>query len=83
VINSLVFVFQIPIVCLTDDVYSIQPLIIKTIKPDYHLKINKTEYLHKNIMKQQNTKNIIHHINGNEFDNRKQNLLEISITEEE
>lgn len=57
VINSLIFVFQVPIVYLTDDYYDsaehreVQPLIIKTIKPDYHLKISKTDYLHKSIMK--------------------------------
>ena len=34
-------------------------------------------------MKQDDTRNIIHHINSNEFDNRKENLIEINITDEE
>ena len=39
--------------------------------------------MHKIIADQQDSSNIIHHINSNEFDNRLQNLIEITISPEE
>ena len=39
--------------------------------------------MHKIIAEQQDSSNIIHHINSNEFDNRLQNLIEITISPEE
>lgn len=67
--NSIVFVFMIPIAYLDGEEAVKEPkLFIKKMKPSY-----KIFDLPKNVI----------HLNGNEFDNRDKNLIEVIITKEE
>ena len=72
VVNCFAYFLSIPICYLSER--EALPIIFKGIKPDYHLDVYKDKT---------NKDLLIHHINGNEYDNRPINLVAIEVTEEE
>ncbi|CAL6089780.1 Hypothetical_protein [Hexamita inflata] len=86
VVNSLIFIYEIPICYLTEDDITAEGLLIMNIKDDIHLKNINNKYIHlqyRNEEIQMDQQSIVHHINSNEFDNRKSNLITLTVTQEE
>ncbi|CAL6067704.1 Hypothetical_protein [Hexamita inflata] len=86
VVNSLAFIYEIPICYLTEDDLTAEPLLIMNIKDDIHLKNINNKYIHlqyRNLENQMDQQSIVHHINSNEFDNRKSNLITLTVTQDE
>ena len=85
--ECIAYIFQIPICYVSDDDLTALPLILTGSKPDHHLCVQTLSgdvYMHKQLFpNQKDTRNIIHHINCNEFYNLRSNLIEIVITPEE
>ena len=72
VVHSIVFNFIVPICYVTDEDLIARPLFINENKLDYHLCTASGSSLHRSVLEGK----LIHHINGNQFDNRKCNLID-------
>ncbi|CAL6059969.1 Hypothetical_protein [Hexamita inflata] len=88
VVNSLIFIYEIPICYLTEDDITAEGLLIMNIKDDIHLKNINNKHIHlqyrnNNIENQINQQSIVHHINSNEFDNRESNLITLTVSQDE
>ncbi|CAL6101139.1 Hypothetical_protein [Hexamita inflata] len=83
VVNSLVFIYEIPICYLTEEDITAEGLLIMSIKADKHLKNINNQYIHSLYNDHPDQDTIVHHINSNEFDNRKENLITLTVTEQE
>ncbi|CAL6097181.1 Hypothetical_protein [Hexamita inflata] len=83
VVNSLIFIYEIPICYLTEDDITAEPLLIMNIQDDIHLKNINNKHIHLQDRNIENQQTIVHHINSNEFDNRESNLITLTVTQDE
>ncbi|CAL6037632.1 Hypothetical_protein [Hexamita inflata] len=83
VVNSLIFIYEIPICYLTEDDITAEPLLIMNIQDDIHLKNINNKHIHLQYRNIENQQSIVHHINSNEFDNRESNLITLTVTQDE
>ncbi|CAL6077450.1 Hypothetical_protein [Hexamita inflata] len=83
VVNSLIFIYEIPICYLTEDDITAEPLLIMNIQDDIHLKNINNKHIHLQYRNIENQQSIVHHINSNEFDNRESNLISLTVTQDE
>ena len=61
----------------------VQPLLINHTNQDIHLINNQNRHVHKVVSQQINSQNILHHLDSNELNNKRSNLIEITVSPEE